>query len=329
MDSEKNGSTYYTHICNKDLKETGEPTLVSVSRSTSSTTPVPFVKWAGGKTQILDHIETLLPSQYSRYFEPFLGGGAVFFWLWRTKRLTTGVASTSSSKILLSDLNDRLIQTYCVVRDHPQELISELDKLIPYRTEKDYYGFRKIWSSIKDPIESSALFIYFNKLCYNGLYRENKNREFNVPWGKRPNAQLYNKRNILSTSKSLQDCDLIVCDFEKILSRVTENSLVYLDPPYHFPESNGFTGYTAGGFDEKEQERLSEIIHNLTSLGVKVILSNSCTNRIIELYPEDMGYVIETISTRRLISCDPDTRQKANEVLITNYPISDRQQMKL
>lgn len=290
--------------------------------------PVPFLKWAGGKTQILDVIDMNLPKEYKGYAEPFLGGGALFFYLSRTKQLSSGRNSIKAARPILGDLNERLIETYGVLRAYPGQVIKKLDEMDLKKKKEAYYQLRSEWSTVDDPIYNAALFIYFNKTCYNGLYRVNKDKEFNVPWGgkAREKAKLYDPGNIRKVSDALKECDLLSGDFEHTLSLVKRGYLVYIDPPYHYPGTAGFTDYTSDGFDEKEQSRLAESVYRLNDQGCYVIISNSRTKLVEKLYSEDRGFEIEPVISRRSISCDPNGRQDVTEVLIRNFPRTETKQ---
>jgi DNA adenine methylase len=213
------------------------------------------------------------------------------------------------------------MECYREIRDNTDGVISALKELNQFRNEEDYYRFRDVEPESTDPAVRVALFIYFNKMCYNGLYRVNKKGRFNVPWGKRQNAALYNHRNINDVAISLKDCELDVNDFEHILNqRATKNCFAYLDPPYHFPLSeNGFTDYTSVGFDEEEQIRLSDAILEASDKGCKILLSNSKTPLILKLYSKKKGFYIEEVTAKRLISCNQNGRKGTVELLIRNY----------
>jgi len=292
--------------------------------------PTPFVKWAGGKSQILNRIEDILPIDYNGYVEPFVGGGAVYFWLWRMRRLSSRRPIAEERRPLLCDLNKRLVNTYRAIRDESQSVMNELDTLMARRDRESYYQLRSEWKHCGNGVYDAALFIYFNKMCYNGLYRVNKDQEFNVPWGKRENTPLYVRSNLVKVSEALQDCDLLVGDFEDCEPHIPEDCLVYFDPPYHFPSStNGFTGYTSEGFDDSEQTRLAKMVHRLNEKGCKIIISNSDTPLTRKLYSRKRGLHVERINARRVISCDPNGRGTVTEVLVRNYPNNETQQTRL
>jgi len=208
--------------------------------------------------------------------------------------------------------------------------MNELDTLMAQRNGESYYQLRSEWKHGGNRVYDAALFIYFNKMCYNGLYRVNKDQEFNVPWGKRENTPLYVRSNLVKVSESLQDCDLLVGDFEDCEPHIPEDCLVYFDPPYHFPSStNGFTGYTSEGFDDSEQVRLAKMVYKLNEKGCRIIISNSDTPLIRKLYSRKRGFYVGRINARRVISCDPNGRGPVTEVLIRNYPNNETQQTRL
>lgn len=304
--------------------------MTSSGKRAGTGSPRPIVKWAGGKTQILEDIRRNLPLDFSDYIEPFLGGGAVYFYLHRNNLLSAGSSRTEFKPPILSDRNERLIGMYKQVCNNPDKVMKKLDSLRSKRNKDDYYKLRKKWKTVTDPIENAALFIYFNKMCYNGLYRVNQNQEYNVPWGKRPKVNLYNERTFHAVSKALKKAVIVCEDFEFPLNWAEPGSFVYLDPPYHFPgRKNGFTSYTSQGFDENEQMRLADLSKRLNQKGCKILISNSDTALIRSLYTEEEGFFFERITARRLISCNAEGREEITEVLIRNYPSTETEHLKL
>ncbi len=304
--------------------------MTSSGKRAGTGSPRPIVKWAGGKTQIIEDIRKNLPLDYSNYIEPFLGGGAVYFYLYRNNLLSAGALRTEYRPPILSDRNQRLIGMYRAICNNPEKVMKRLDSLMSKRNKEDYYDLREKWKTVTDATENAALFIYFNKMCYNGLYRVNQNQEFNVPWGKRSSVKLYNIRTILSVSEALSEAVITCEDFEFPLNWAEEDSFVYLDPPYHFPNrENGFTSYTSKGFSEDEQIRLAQEVRKLSQKGCKILISNSDTPLIRSLYPEDEGFFFERITARRLISCNAEGREEITEVLIRNYPSIETEHIRL
>lgn len=274
-----------------------------------ATTPLqakPFIKWAGGKTQIVQEILQLAPKHFNRYFEPFLGGGAVFFAL-------------NPKQAFLSDLSEELINCYKVVRDLTPELANELSNYP--NTEEFYYQLRE---QDKEPgfatfsdLKKAARFIYLNKTCFNGLYRVNSKGHFNVPFGRYKNPQLFKLENLLACSQALQGMELTSGGYEEVLNRASTDDFVYLDPPYSpLSETSSFTSYTADGFSNSKQAELKNFCDALNEKGVKFLLSNSYTTFILGLYKK---YDVQTIKAKRAINSSSKGRGAINEVLIKNY----------
>ena len=233
----------------------------------------PFLKWAGGKTQLLDDIEKLLPEDLSTsnftYLEPFVGSGAVLFWML--------AKFPNMKKAVINDINEDLMTTYKVIANHPNELISILDTLQnEYHyldSDEDnkkayYYEKRALYNTRKErAINQSALFIFLNRTCFNGLYRVNRNNEFNVPIGSYRKPTICDSENILSVSKALQRVEILSGDFEKTLQYANPNSLFYFDPPYKpLNGTSSFNSYAKDEFDDKEQIRLRDFCSKLDSL---------------------------------------------------------------
>jgi DNA adenine methylase len=277
-----------------------------------SSAPKPFVKWAGGKRQLLPIIANHIP-KFERYFEPFLGGGAVFFSL---------VSQDIDAKWFVSDLNSDLVLSYVTIRNRVKELISALELHSTHyfkNPSSHYYKIRE--SNPKGQIEKVAKLIFLNKTCFNGLYRVNSKGKFNVPLGKYVNPNITNKENLLAVSKILQSKEIsIKCqDFERALKNATSGDFVYLDPPYQpVSETANFTSYTDGNFDYKDQERLCTKFKDLDRKGVKVLLSNSKSTEILDLFNEFSDGIIE-INANRFINSVSQKRTGHTELLIKNY----------
>lgn len=280
----------------------------------SSNLPKPFLKWAGGKGQLLEVIIDNSPVVFSRYFEPFLGGGAVFFQLRR---------EGYQGKAFLSDVNEELITTYQVVKEAVEDLITELNSGLYEYDKEVYYNIRSWdrqpeWFDI-EPVKKAARMIYLNRSCYNGLYRVNKSNQFNVPFGIYNNPTICDEENLRAVSDALHDVSLSVCDFSEGVKQAEKGDFVYLDPPYQpISDTASFTSYTAGGFDEGEQKRLARVFHNLDQKGVYVLESNSAVDFVRKLYHNDR-ISIEEVLARRAISCDSEGRGGVYEFLIRNY----------
>jgi len=283
----------------------------------------PFLKWAGGKNQLLNKIDKELPVSITRYFEPFLGGGAVLFHI---------LKKYNPKYVFVSDINKELINTYNVLKNNPNELIKELEKHKIKHSKEHYYITRGLESritkqlglSLRDSskiyyetdIKRAAKFIYLNKTCFNGLYRVNKNNKFNVPMGRYKDPQIYNKSNLLEISKLLKNTIIKAISYEKILNYVKKDDFIYLDPPYDQLNNNSFTTYTKYDFTRKDQVKLKEFYDILHKKGCKILESNSSTEAIQKLYKK---YKIIQINAKRMINCDGKKRGNIKEVLIKNY----------
>lgn len=278
-----------------------------------SVVPKPFVKWAGGKRQLLPIIANHIPSKFERYFEPFLGGGAVFFSLVTKERKT---------KWLLSDLNSDLVLSYVTIRDKVRELVSSLENHAEnYTKNSTVYYYRIREANPKNDVDRVSRLIFLNKTCFNGLYRVNSKGKFNVPIGRYVNPNIVNKENLIEVSKILQSKDIsIKCqDFEDALKVAGPGDFVYLDPPYQ-PVSTtaSFTSYTDNDFDFGDQKRLYAKFKSLDKKGVKVLLSNSHSEDIVELFKEFSDGIIE-INANRFINSVSQKRTGHTELLIKNY----------
>ena len=267
--------------------------------------PTPFLKWAGGKGQLLDQLTRHFPSEFGTYFEPFVGGGAVFFHL-------------RPQHAVLSDSNPDLIQAYEAVRDDPEGLMSALDtfrgRII---TEELYYSVRRQNPRNLSALARAARTIFLNKTCFNGLYRVNSNGEFNVPFGSYKSPTLYVRENILAASLVLKNAELQVEDFRESCKAPRKGDFVYLDPPYDpLSKTSSFTDYTRGGFKEQDQRDLSEMFRELDRKGCRVMLSNSPTPMLRELYRD---FKCMTLKARRAINCKGIGRGAVDELLVVNY----------
>ena len=268
-----------------------------------------FLKWAGGKTQLLSQYSDLYPEKFGRYFEPFLGSGAMFF---RIKQ------RFGPEKCFLSDINADLINTFRTVKEEPEELIRILKRHKASRNSGEYFNRqRKKFNSLDSGTEKAALFIYLNKTCFNGLYRVNSKGEFNVPFGKYPKPAILQEDRIRKASDFLKSAELSSEKFSDSVRKAREGDFVYFDPPY-FPVSrtSSFTSYQKGNFLEKEQKELARTFRKLHGKGCLVMLSNSDSRFIHELYE---GFRITTVRARRAINCVGTKRGKVNEIVVTNY----------
>ncbi len=263
----------------------------------------PFVKWAGGKRKLVKKFSHLVPNSYETYFEPFVGGGAVFFYL-------------NPKKATLNDLNDELINVYRVIKNKPDDLMKELDKLQPNVNSKDfYYELRS--TEVKNRAKKAARTIYLNKTGFNGMYRVNSKGKFNIPFGDMKNVKLYSEENILSCSEYLQRADLISGDYSKLIEKIGCEDFVYLDPPYvPISDTAHFTSYTKDKFGVKEQEKLAEFCKKIDEKGGYFLLSNSDTAFCRDLYS---NYNITTIKASRSIAAKGASRKAVSEVIVSNY----------
>jgi DNA adenine methylase len=273
----------------------------------------PFVKWAGGKSQLIPQIIHLMPAKFTRYFEPFLGGGAVFFHI-----------ASYNRNAFLSDINTDLINAYKVIRNHVEELISALNyhQNKYNKSPKKYYYHLRDSAQVFNKIDTAARFIALNKTCYNGLYRVNKNGLFNVPIGRYKNPIICDADNLRNMSVVLKESgsNLGVSDYKKILvEKAEKDDFIYLDPPFH-PISNtaNFTSYTNNGFTLEDQKELAIIFNELTRRGCRLLLSNSNTEEIRRLY-SDYSHLTEVTTVNRSINAIASKRVGHKELLIRNY----------
>ncbi len=270
----------------------------------------PFLKWVGGKTQLLDAILRVLPEDIPTYYEPFVGGGAVFFALAMRKRFRRAV---------LNDWNQELVDTYKVVRDFPADLIGQLSRL---KYDKDVFeALRKVKLDQFSPVRRAARMIYLNKTCFNGLYRVNKAGVFNSPFGKfAAPPRIFDEANILGCSAALQHfVSLQATDFAVVAEQAEANDIVYFDPPYvPLNPTSDFVSYTSKGFNMKEQEKLARLFTMLARRGVKVMASNSDTEIVRKLYAD---YDICEVKARRNINSKGTKRGPIGElIMVANLP---------
>lgn len=266
----------------------------------------PIVKWVGGKRQLMFELIKNMPKSYNRYFEPFIGGGALFFEL-------------QPEQAYISDMNDELINLYSIVRDNVYELIDDLSK---HEVSKEYFlEIRNIdrtekYAELSD-VERASRFIYLNRTCFNGMYRVNSQGQFNVPFGHYKNPRIIDENNLLNCSELLKKTEIKCADFSEILTKVQKGDFVYFDPPYvPLNETSSFTSYTKDGFDIDMQFKLRDVCDELDSMSVKFMLSNSDTKLVNELYA---NYEIKKVFASRQINANADGRGKITEVLVRNY----------
>lgn len=275
--------------------------------------PKPFVKWAGGKRQLLPILSQHIPQNFETYFEPFLGGGAVLFNL---------ISKNPRLQCFVSDLNSTLILSYITIRDKVNKLIISLEEHSEnyFKNPEEYYYYVRN-SNPKNQIDKVSRLLFLNRTCFNGLYRVNSKGKFNVPIGKYVNPNIVNKENLLAVSNVLQSKGIsIKCeDFTTSLRRAQKDDFVYLDPPYQPVSSTAnFTSYTNDNFDYKDQERLFTEFKKLDSKGCKILLSNSKSQEVLDLFSEYSDNIIE-INTNRFINSNSKKRTGHVEILIKNY----------
>ena len=269
----------------------------------------PFVKWVGGKRQLLPQIMNRVPEKYNTYFEPFLGGGAVFF-------------NVQPKKAVINDYNKNLINCYQVIKDNPKTLIDAVNELDTITSNRDYYNnIRSRYNDSMDvlDISNAAMFIWLNKHSFNGVYRVNSKGKYNVPYNsKDTNNSSVSEENIYNISQYLNDNDITIMygDYNNALRETKAGDFVYIDPPY-VPVSMtaNFTTYTKGGFSFEKHKEVADTCSTLSNSGIKVLASNNNVELIHELYS---GFNIEAVSARRSINRDGDSRV-GKEVLIRNY----------
>lgn len=289
----------------------------------------PFLKWAGGKTQLIDSISTFLPENIARldtYIEPFIGSGAVMFWLLKEY--------PQIKRAIINDINKDLINVYINVKENPHELISELDKIqeeyysLTNEEEKKHYFLSKRVlfneDTSMDTLHKSAIFIFLNRTCFNGLYRVNSKNKFNVPFGKYLNPKISDKETILADSEILQKVIILNEDYSEVNQYISGETFVYFDPPYKpLSKTASFNSYSHETFDDEEQLRLFDFCKRLDDNGVNWLLSNSDpkntdkNNDFFDNLYKDFN--ISRVEARRNINANASKRGKINEILINNY----------
>ena len=274
------------------------------------TTPRPFLKWVGGKGQLAEQLMACLPPEFGAYHEPFLGGGAFFFALYRKGLISKGY---------LSDINWELIDTYTAVRDNTDAVLARLSTF--RHTKNFFYNLRA-----RDPrrmklVNRAARMIYLNKTCYNGLYRVNSKGLFNTPFGRYKNPTYRDPDNLHAVAQALSKVSLQRQPFDVVIENAQPGDFVYFDPPYvPLSATENFTAYYKDGFTHNDQLRLRDMACELSRKGVYVMMSNSSAESVHKMYQEH--FHLTKILARRAINSNPEKRGKTPEFLITNYPIS-------
>ncbi len=277
------------------------------------TIPKPFVKWAGGKRQLIPILNDNLPKSMGTYYEPFLGGGALLFHI---------LSERNGQKCGVSDLNSDLVLTYTTIRDKANDLIHSLknhSKNYQKDSKSYYYAIRE--SNPRSAVEKTSRLLFLNRTCFNGLYRVNSKGKFNVPLGKYTNPNIVNEENIRSVSHVLQSSKVsIKCrDFESVLNDAKKGDLVYFDPPYQpVSDTANFTSYTHKSFTITDLKRLANLCLDLDSKGCKVLLSNSDSQEVAEMFT-DKQWKIKKIEANRSINSNSKKRTGHFELLIKNY----------
>ena len=269
----------------------------------------PFLKWAGGKRQLLDELVARVPREIGTYHEPFLGGGALFFRLRTLRRF---------QRAHLSDVNPELINAWRSVQLGLGNLLEELERLAERTLEDDYYAIRALDPAALTRAQRAARLIYLNKTGFNGLYRENRKGIFNVPYGHNSAPRVLDRENLLAVSQALAGTgvELEQAPFSAVLERAQPGDFVYFDPPYvPLSASSSFTDYSRDGFGVNGQRELARVARELAGRGVEVLLSNSSAPLVYELY-RGKGFQIEEITALRAINCKGEGRGAVKELLI-------------
>lgn len=293
----------------------------------------PFIKWVGGKTQLIGSIEKSLPKNFTErnaitYIEPFVGGGAILFWILQNYPNIT--------KAVINDINPDLTTAYKTIKEAPAELVRELqiiqNEYLPltedkrkayFLTKRDRFNTKSL-----DSVENTALFIFLNRTCFNGLYRVNSKGLFNVPFGKYSNPKICDEQTIIADSKLLQKVEILTGDFEETLNYSSNSSLFYIDPPYKpLSETSSFNSYAKENFNDKEQIRLRNFCKKIDLLGYDFILSNSDVKGknpndhfFDDLYQE---FNIKRVFATRMVNSNAEKRGKLTELLISNQPLEE------
>ncbi len=291
----------------------------------------PFLKWAGGKGQLLKEIEQYYPfenNNITKYAEPLVGGGAVLFDI---------LSKYDLEEIYISDINAELINTYVIIREHIEELLNLLAKYqieyVPLKTEdrKAYYMVKrdrfndlKVNGNEAENIEKAALMIFLNKTCFNGLFRVNKKGLFNVPMGSYKNPLICDKKNLRAVSEKLQNVKIVCEDYQKSAEFIDEHTFVYFDPPYRpLTETANFTAYTENLFNDKEQIELAEFVESMHKKGARIVVSNSDpknSNTEDDFFDNIYSsHKIKRVEATRMINCNSTSRGKIKELLISNF----------
>ena len=290
----------------------------------------PFIKWAGGKTQLLTQFENILPhnleeAEHFTYIEPFVGGGAMLFHMLQKY--------TNIGRVIINDINPNLITAYRVIRDTPERLITDLKMLqrefrqnSNEEARKEYFlRIRKSYNEdTHNDVTNTAMFIFLNRTCFNGLYRVNSKGYFNVPFGKYTNPTICDEELLLEDSKILQNVEILCGHYTLIERYVDNNTFIYFDPPYRpLSTTSSFTSYSKENFDDTEQTRLAHFFARLSRYGCKMMLSNSdcCAQNPNDTFFENLygNFIIDKVHASRFVNAIPSKRGKLTEILVRNY----------
>lgn len=272
----------------------------------------PVIKWAGGKSKVVNQLSKYIPERFNNYHEPFLGGGALFFYLY-------SMIKSNKKEAFLSDSVDELVNLYKIIRDDVDNLISISGKHV--YDEQYYYEVRAQDTSKLNNLQRASRFLYLNKTCFNGLYRVNRKGQFNVSFGSYDNPVIIDENALLNASIAFKLAELSIGDFSMVLDKAQKHDFVYLDPPYvPLSATSNFTGYTPGSFSAADHNRLREAFEELSLRGCYVMLSNSNTDYVRDLY---YNCNIKTINVMRAINSDVTKRGAIKELLILSYQDSE------
>lgn len=291
----------------------------------------PFLKWAGGKGQLIKEIEKYYPfkeENITKYAEPFVGGGAILFDI---------LSKYDLSNVYIGDSNAELINAYCIVRDNVDTVIDMLyamqkefiplssdDRKVYYNEKRERFNNLKISEDIRENIEKAALMIFLNKTCFNGLFRVNKKGRFNVPIGAYKNPVICDESNLRAVSEKLQKVTIVCGDYKDSADFIDQNTFVYFDPPYRpITDTSNFTAYTENLFNDKEQIELAHFVNDMHKKGAKVVVSNSDpknSNKDDDFFDNIYSkYNIKRVEAARMINCQAQSRGKIKELLISNF----------
>ena len=306
----------YFYLNLSSIKNHSKPLKIRYMNQTSLPNLKPFVKWAGGKTQLLDIINLISPTSYNRLIEPFAGGGAFFL----NKR---------ANQTIINDINKELITSYLLIKKDPNQLMNLL-KEYENNHDKDFFEIlRKQNISDLTELGIAARFIYLNKTCFNGLYRVNSKGGFNVPWGKKEKAKIFDKENILAISEYLNvtNSQIFNKDYKELISEIKPGDFLFVDPPYDNEDDKGFTSYSIEGFNKENQKELFTFLKKAEKKGARWLLTNHSTEFIKELYKEYPHFIKKV---NRSINSQGDKRMgNAKEIFIWNYELTPEQSEEL